>query len=416
MLGQVAMGTERETSPSHEVRASVDSYEASPGKRTLVDELPLRSGTVTDEELVALVTREDAYIALLTLTGRPSELSALHARLVTLCAWAPFVMRLISLDVSPRVGARDALYTLVARKLVTREQGLDLFERRFRLSFVAAAPEIVISLAELAVVWRALDALPESDISNDSLRHLVLQQAKSGGTYDASVDSVYLPDEADPVWMAHAVRHEVGHAVHDRLRSDVDGWLVADMGFVDVSLDDWVRALGGYPATWTWNGERRAFVDADRGNANWLIRSFVNRNTWNATRPTLNGVDGKDSYWKDLADDLPIGIRAGCHASAKAFYAHWREFPIAKGQHYFINHYYEKFMRFGPAAAGVIEATGDDYTAMSPAELFANAYAEYFADPRGARNPEHWGGRLPAPVKAFFRRTIVEHQPYRRQT
>ena len=63
-------------------------------------------------------------------------------------------------------------------------------------------------------------------------------------------------------------------------------------------------------------------------------------------------------------------------------------------------------------AKAAIAATGDNYSAMSEKEFFANCYAEYFADPAGAKDKTKWGGSLSADVKSFFKKHIVERHPY----
>lgn len=87
-------------------------------------------------------------------------------------------------------------------------------------------------------------------------------------------------------------------------------------------------------------------------------------------------------------------------------------FETAPARNYFLNHWYHLPYRFGATAKTAIGATGDEYTAMSEKEFFANCYAEYFEDPAGMQDHTNWGGSLPGAVKDFFSMCVVDRHPY----
>lgn len=95
------------------------------------------------------------------------------------------------------------------------------------------------------------------------------------------------------------------------------------------------------------------------------------------------------------------------------WFVNYNAHPVGAKGRTFWNHWYRKPYYFSGTAKTTIDATGDNYTAMSEAEFFANCYAEYFKDPAGYNDNSLWGGSLDANVKDWMNRHIVERQPYR---
>ena len=88
------------------------------------------------------------------------------------------------------------------------------------------------------------------------------------------------------------------------------------------------------------------------------------------------------AYWAAM----PVKLKEACAQSPAYWYTNNRNFPKAgDGNHYFLDHWYHRWFKMSPKAKQIIDLTQDDYTAMSEKEFFANAYAEYFEDPRGKR-------------------------------
>jgi hypothetical protein len=114
-----------------------------------------------------------------------------------------------------------------------------------------------------------------------------------------------------------------------------------------------------------------------------------------------------------LWEAMPVGLRTSFETSKAYWYKQYTTHPRGANGFTFYNHYYGKPFYFGPVAKAAIAATGDDYSAMSEKEFFANCYAEYFVDPAGAQDKSKWGGSLSADVKSFFEKHIVERQPYK---
>jgi hypothetical protein len=253
---------------------------------------------------------------------------------------------------------------------------------------------------DLRDVWEILNTLPDKDVSQNTA--LDAFQAISGnrGFWSSSRGDVMLGqtlNDSGASRIEHTVRHEIGHAVHTQLRSTVDSWLDNEIGFVILGqgrdgCEALVNQLGGFPGP------------VDKSHVLDLLDGYLNRGSWSADTP----IAAFDPDWQMM----PLSVKDATVSSNQNWYQQYSQHPRGDGGRVFFNHYYENTMMFSAVAEAAIDATGVDYSAMSPNEFFANCYAEYFHDPAGFTHPNRWGGGLPSSVKAFFKNVIVDRQPY----
>jgi hypothetical protein len=280
------------------------------------------------------------------------------------------------------------------------------------------------TMDNITQVWDQLDVLPDQDVSD--LTVLTTFQAIAGGggfgpSWEApdTVNTIQLGEDAgaNPAHMAHTVRHEVGHAVHAEIPGNINPWLEGDVKFWFYANDDTgvrqlVTELGGFPAKYT--GPDGAEHDWDANADAWilnLLQTFIGGSgSWDPARPTV--TDGQGDWETAMWDAMPDTVKDVATQSPSHWYANYNNFARGTKGSYFLNYWYARPFYMSDTAKAVVDATGDDYTAMSEKEFFANAYAEYFKDPAGYTDNTKWGGSLPGGVKDYFKKCIVDRQPY----
>jgi len=329
-------------------------------------------------------------------------------------AWAPLIAALPE-GAQTSHALRKAMLSIVLLDAVSVDEMKTMFAKRFK--HVMEESGAVWTADYIKAVWRELDALPEADVSKNTF--LTVFRAISGDMAygpawdDASINAIEIGDAHDLGTMPHTVRHEVGHAVHADIQGVVNPWLENDMKFWFVDLDDWIRELGGYPKKYHYNGADHAINAIHEGELLQLVDEFMGKGGWDPAKPTPD--DGiADPELQAKWDATSPALKNACAQSKSYWYQNWSGFQQKNGCSYFLNHYYHRPFKFGATAGQAIAATGDDYTAMSEKEFFANCYAEYFGDPAGYNDHAKWGGALPSSVKDFFKTCILQRQPYRK--
>ena len=249
-------------------------------------------------------------------------------------------------------------------------------------------------------VWDVLVTLPAQDVSENTAIKAFEAISGNRGFWSPRAGEVQLGqglNDSSAERLDHTVRHEIGHAVHDSMESMVDSWLDKAIGFRILGRGiagcrALVESLGGFPA------------DVDEEHVLALLNEYLSRGGWN----TQNPIPADDSEW----EKMPQAVKDAVDSSADTWYEQYKEHPSGSEGRVFFNHYYENTMAFSAVAEQAIDATGRNYSAMSPGEFFANCYAEYFGDPAGYTDNTKWGGGLPASVKSFFKQNILLRQPY----
>lgn len=317
-------------------------------------------------------------------------------------------------------GTKDALYRIIEVESLTVLEAEALFKKRFEhdMKSGTGANATAWTLPTVARLWKQLDLLPESDVSENTKVAIFYATTGTGGMYMGGSSAIEIGIQADETHMSHTVRHEVGHGVHAQVAPVVDQWLKDDIGMWygeldDAGVDAFVADLGGYPAKYHSpdDGSEQNFDAAAKSWVRSFIKTYTGSQSWSPTRAT---VDDNSNSWKTAWwNAMPVAVKNACNQSIAYWYTNYANFQKGNsGNRLFLNHWYHKWFRMSDKAKAVVDVSGDNYTAMSEKELFANAYAEYFADPAGKKNPTKWGGKLSQPVKDFFKTCIVNRDPY----
>ncbi|MBK9643588.1 MAG: hypothetical protein IPO67_00260 [Deltaproteobacteria bacterium] len=288
--------------------------------------------------------------------------------------------------------------------------------------FSSGAREINWTVENIRAVWDELEFLPDQDVSDNTV--LSAFQAISGDRgFWSGGDTIQLGEGLrtatwQPDRLGHTVRHEVGHAVHDQLAGTVNAWLQSSIGFWysgggRAGLESLINTLGGWPEKWTDSaGAEQDFGDDQKSAVLDMLEAHTGGSPSFTAATTLPDpaapASDLDRQWAAMKPAVLSCFRL----SANRWYDNYAAMPTGANGKYFWNHWYKKPYYFSGNAETAIVATGDNYSAMSEKEFFANCYAEYFEDEAGYTDHSLWGGSLNAPVKSFFASCIVDRQPY----
>jgi hypothetical protein len=375
------------------------------------------------------------------------QIASIVANMQATGTWATMVAAL------PKGAGLDAASQTALRRLagqVTQPALAELFQVRFNHP-LTADPGVTWSDADIRAVWDQLAVLPAQDVSENTVisafraisgdqafwsggNTVKLGTGLSSSTFfqngDARNGTMVNPDR-----LGHTVRHEIGHSVHDQLAGRVNSWLQNGVGFWylpsgNAGATALISGLGGFPGTYKdLRDQEVAFTAEDQARIAQLITSHSGSNTWGPNTgaplpvagsvvrdPTLPAETAATQAQKDvlLWDALNPKVHS-CFTLSDAgpWYVNYASLPSGSQGRYFWNHWYSKPYYFGGTAKAAIDATGDNYTAMSEKEFFANCYAEFFKDPAGYNDPTLWGRGLSADVSGFMRSHVLERQPYK---
>lgn len=313
---------------------------------------------------------------------------------------------------------KNALFAIVESEALTIDDEAVLFKKRFSADLKSGIDtnKADWTLENVTRVWKQLDLLPDSDVTENSKVAVFYAVTGGGGMYSDDAGAIDLGEDSDESHMSHTVRHEVGHGVHNQLKGTVDSWLKDDIGMwpgsltSDAGVDEFVKALGGYPEKYTDSaGDEKTVGEEEKKAVRADIGSYTNNTAWGPTRTDPENT-GDPGIWSQMVD-----VKKACKESKAQWYDNFENFVAgAGGNFYFVNHWYHTWFRMSPRAKEVVRTTGENYTAMSEAELFANAYAEYFKDAKGKQDPKFWGGALDEKTQSFFRTCIVARDPWKK--
>ncbi len=277
------------------------------------------------------------------------------------------------------------------------------------------------TMANLLAVWDQLEVLPDTDVSSNTVL-TTFDAIVGGGAFGPSwespsmVNTIQIGEDNTPANLAHTVRHEVGHAVHAQIPGQINPWLEGEIGFWyyegNAGLRRWIEELGGFPTEYAKaDGSKAPVAAAEQDRAIAMVASFLGGGaSWNPTRPTVE--DAQTPEDAALWAAMPTAVRDAITNSPGHWYTNHATWQTGARGRYFLNYWYGRPFWMSARAQAVVAATGDNYTAMSEKEFFANVYAEYFEDPAGYADHTRWGGSLPADVQQFFAKHVVERQPY----
>jgi hypothetical protein len=356
------------------------------------DEVVEWVGEAHEESVFALPEAEDAWVSVRRWAPGTSALSRLETYAAAAAAGKSVRTETKAfrsmLDRLPRGAhlspwAKKALRALEEyarrKKLPSLEESL--LEIRFDLDLedewaINDDPDDIDSL------WKLLETLPDFDVAgNVALREIELVSG-SGGYYGGGVVSIGERELGSGESFEDVVRHEVGHAVQDRIGLPADTWLTEKFGWrmfdprqSATAVDDWVELMGGWRELSAQDQAlvREVLVMAVGTGSKWgppALPVLPSGHPWlrSAFAPRLAFQSSRANWWEEHASWLRVKKRV-----------------------FFVNYWYATLCAVDEATLALVDRMPDPYAAMSPFEFFAELYSLHHdtADPLHANVPAH---------------------------
>jgi hypothetical protein len=252
-----------------------------------------------------------------------------------------------------------------------------LFEVRFGVT-LDDEWDAAKATAGIDTLWDLLKDLPDTNVEGNShLHEIFLKPGEGGGLYNPTSQDVEVTSPADDESFPSVMRHEVGHAVQDKLDNEqhllVTSYLARQFGWrlfprTSAGARAWGDAMGA------WNG----LTDAQISNVcDTLTQSLGQGESW--TPPPPAHPPAGDPWWRP-----DFGPRLAAEGSLANWYSSNQKWYRKDGYAYFLNYWYPQFMIVSVGSLDFINNRMPwDYAAMSPGEFFAELYALYYGpDPR----------------------------------
>jgi hypothetical protein len=235
---------------------------------------------------------------------------------------------------------------------------------------------------DIDTLWTLLKELPDTNVEgNTRIHEIVLDEGKGGGFYSPTSHDIAIGSEAltKRERFQDIVRHEVGHAVHEKQASCVNEWLEERFGWrsfepTDAGVDGWVELMGG------WGGLHPTEQDDIRDA---LRKALGEPSSWSpGPTPVLPG----DHPWY-RAD---FGPRLAFESTGPSWFKNFKSWYRAGNDAFFLNYWYGKFVVVHTKTLDLVAEMPDAYASMSHFEFFAELYALHFDldDPKRKAIPE----------------------------
>lgn len=244
---------------------------------------------------------------------------------------------------------------------------------------------------DIDTLWDLLRDLPDTNVEGNTFISSLELVSGSGGWYDPRTNEIGIGSGL--LWAQEAfqdvVRHEVGHAVQDKLDRSADNqvssWLEREFGWAmfdgtNADIDAWVELMGGY-------GD---ISGAEVGQVRQMLRYCLGPGSqWSP--PNIPFVPA-DHPWRRP----DFGPRLAFQRTGARWYRNYRQWHRYDGKAFFVNFYYQRFMVVDEATLELIDRMPSNYASMSPYEFFAELYALYYDldDPMRVDIPGHVGDWL----------------------
>ena len=246
-------------------------------------------------------------------------------------------------------------------------------------------------------LWKLLMNLPNKHIeSNTCLDEINLDDGSPSGYFDRQkifIGSKILPNEKGFENFEDLVRHEIGHAVQEKVDQEKDNlvtkWLKDEFGWQkfdpdkDSEIDDWVDLMGGYGnITDQQKKELRQYLRLSIGTGGkfgppHLPLKAPNNHPWN---------------------DSHFGPRLACEQTGANWYQQHDKWYRINDLAFFLNYYYRVFTVVNLTTLDLVDKLVLDkenlfyrYSAMSDSEFFAELYALFYDldDPKWGNIPRN---------------------------
>lgn len=271
-----------------------------------------------------------------------------------------------------------------------------LVEAQFSIRLAAQTPQ-EFTEAELDTLYNQARVLPPAHVENNpSFVRLVRSQgAGAEGTHGG--DTITMDAQHDAARYAQVFRHEVGHAVDDRIGGPAADLRLNQAGWKQYAgVDEWIGALGGFggiPAPLQAVVKRavQAYMGAG-GTFDSPTATFEEtlEQAVMAANPTVRATaqDGSDAVSQTLSTLRPLLatntlLRACVASQGSCNYFRFQSWVNNGGKVFFINHYYGRGYSVSEATHNNLKAWGDVAAAFSDKEWFAEIYADWYQAGKG---------------------------------
>jgi hypothetical protein len=258
-----------------------------------------------------------------------------------------------------------------------RKKNQSLQDRLFEIRFDKELDDdwhLNESQQDIPTIWKLLRDLPETNVEgNTLLDEINLVERADCSWYNPDTRDIYIRSEdlKEKEWFEDVLRHEVGHAVHEKMASEIDNWLKEEFGweifdgYDDQEIDAWIEKTGGYGN----------ITSQEKRETREYIKEYFreNKNPWGPPDDPPKAPAGHPWNDKQFAPRL-IAEQTGenWHEVNERWYRH-------NGKAFFFNFYYAKLMIVNEGTLSFInEGMKEKYAATSPHEFFAELYALYF--------------------------------------
>lgn len=224
---------------------------------------------------------------------------------------------------------------------------------------------------DIDTLWTLLKDLPDTNVEgNTKIHEILLDVGQGGGLYDPQSHDITIGSNVlgQRERFEDVVRHEVGHAVHEKNDKLVTAWLEVRFGWKvfdsssDAGIDGWVDAMDGW----------ETLTPSQRADVRGALRTALGAGqSWNPG-PTPFLPNGHPWTQKNF------GPRLAFEATGASWYNHFQTWYRAKGKAFFLNYWYRTLLVVDESTLALVEQMPDSYAAMSHYEFFAELYALYY--------------------------------------
>lgn len=224
---------------------------------------------------------------------------------------------------------------------------------------------------DIDTLWNLLRELPDTNVEgNTEITEIQLDNERGGGWYYGPTGQIAIGENelGDRESFDGVVRHEVGHAVHERNKDLVDGWLNKQFGWkmfgtTSPEIDQWVELMGGWDA-------KMSAVEKSQVRS-YLVKALGPGSQWDP--PPYPAIPANHKWWK--ATFGPRLAFEHTHSNWFQGFAQWHRY---KGNAFFLNYWYGTFCVVSEKTLDLIKKMPSNYASMSPFEFFAELYALFF--------------------------------------
>lgn len=376
---------------------------------------PLQTMGLNESHIAALVSKQPFWdwvldrqtgFELLRFVGASRNIPAALTVLVTINRWTLIDNLPAGSGLPPETRDQiDTIFPVNTDAALARK----LFAKRFD---VATSGWAAANLDDIKRLYNDCKNLPIAHVANNPRLVSFNRGSGGGGNYQndqianinqddlATTDTMYAgtPNAHTENYFDHTVRHEIGHSVdamlgsHTSLVYNTAGWKAHTL----TAMDSWITAMDGWNA-----GGGATPTDPEKQQIRDLITQLVQSGGGTISGPNMGAPQlAPTGHPFQRYPQLKIVELLSRNAGTMVYVSPNR--VVANGKVFSINYYYRQFMECTTNAGLNVPR---DYCMFSPAEWFADMYAEYYRAYNG-RDDGTLGGNCPGFVKTWFYQNV----------